>query len=193
MFTFFTIILLFLLATEWDSPYRDLAEIVFNLHVVIVQSLCNLHDLRTKIAQCCAVSLFVPFAYLKSLWSFFGPKWLSKILLCPHYQRVVPVRGLCNLPEMCLHVTGLHFFKICHSGELNKIVKATIPWIRLIIAGSPCGGRTERVSSSEGKCNWVINRANPLSISCIQWPSCTPYLKSDFLRSSGWTSEMDHF
>ena len=39
----------------------------------------------------------------------------------------MPVRGLCNLPAMCLGAMGLRFFKICHSAELNKMVEATIP------------------------------------------------------------------
>ena len=32
-----------------------------------------------------------------------------------------------DLPEMCLLAKGLPFFKICHSGELDKIVEATMP------------------------------------------------------------------
>ena len=37
------------------------------------------------------------------------------------------IRGSCDLPAMCLIATGLQFFKICHSAELNKIVGATMP------------------------------------------------------------------
>ena len=42
-----------------------------------------------------------------------------------HDQRVVPVWGPCDQPAMYLRVTVLRFLKFCHSGELNKIVKAT--------------------------------------------------------------------
>ena len=39
----------------------------------------------------------------------------------------MPVRGSHDVTAMCLRATGLRFFQICHCGELNKIVEATMP------------------------------------------------------------------
>ena len=47
VFTFFTITLQFLSATEQDSPYRPCGD-----RTETVQSSCNLQDLHTKIARC---------------------------------------------------------------------------------------------------------------------------------------------
>ena len=67
--------------------------------------------------------------------------------------------GLCDLPAICLQATGLRFFKICHSAEVNKIVDARTPvnpytdrkvslqWLH------KNGHHTGIVNSSEGKCN----------------------------------------
>ena len=39
----------------------------------------------------------------------------------------MPVRGSYYVIAMCLQATGLRFFRICHYGELNKIVEVTMP------------------------------------------------------------------
>ena len=41
---------------------------------------------------------------------FFGPKWQSKTLRCPHDHRAVPVRWSYDVTAMCLRATGLRFF-----------------------------------------------------------------------------------
>ena len=74
-----------------------------------------------------AMSLRVPYDYLKSLRSVLGPKWLSKIVQPPHDQPAVPLQVSCDLPAMCLQATILRFFKTFHSAELNKFVEATMP------------------------------------------------------------------
>ena len=51
MFAFFTTTLRFLSVTDRDSLTETLQRSYRN-HTVIMQSLCNLHGLRTKIAQC---------------------------------------------------------------------------------------------------------------------------------------------
>ena len=60
---------------------------------------------------------------------FVWAKWPSKSLSCPDNQLAVSVRCPCRdrtiLPTTCLLATGLLFFKLCNSVELNKIVEAT--------------------------------------------------------------------
>ena len=75
----------------------------------------------------CAATLLAPYDYRKSLRSFLGQKWQTKIARCPHHHRAVPVRGSYDVTAMCLRATGLLFFQICHCVELNKIVEATMP------------------------------------------------------------------
>ena len=80
VFTFFTSTLQFLLATERDSPYRDLAESVTETSVIIMQTLIPV--------RCpCGFPTMISRAYDH----VFGPND-SKILRCPHNQRVVPIR-----------------------------------------------------------------------------------------------------
>ena len=38
-----------------------------------------------------------------------------------------PYNDRAMLRTACLRATGLPFFKVCHSAELNKIVEATAP------------------------------------------------------------------
>ena len=83
-------------------------------------------SLAQKSHDACLMSLRVPYDYLKSLRSFFGPKGLSKMVRCLHNQGAMPVRGLCDLPAMYLRATGLCLFKNLSSAELNKIVEATM-------------------------------------------------------------------
>ena len=116
----------FLSATEQGSPYRDLAEIVHvrtpHSHSAIFTSVQKSHDAP-------AMSMRVPYDYLKSLQSFLGPKWLSKFLWCPHDQRAVCVRDhAISLGCTCIYrLQACDFFKICQSAELNKIKEATMP------------------------------------------------------------------
>ena len=87
-----------------------------------------------------------------------GPKWLYKILRCPHDQLAVPVQWSCDASyDMS---TGLQFFKNGHGAELNKIVEARMPVNPFNDRRpSPCGGFMERwfgnhtgiVNSCEGK------------------------------------------
>ena len=51
----------------------------------------------------------------------------GKIVRCPHAHGAVPVRESYDVTAMCLRATGLRFFQICNSAELNKIVEATMP------------------------------------------------------------------
>ena len=69
VFKFFTITFRFLSVSDWDSPHRDLAEIVrkqHSHHVIFMTSAQKSHDAR-------AMSLQAPYDYLKSLQSFLGP------------------------------------------------------------------------------------------------------------------------
>ena len=50
----------------------------------------------------------------------------DKIVRCPDDHRTVFVRGSYDVSAMCLRATGLRFFQICHCGEINKIVEATM-------------------------------------------------------------------
>ena len=122
VFTVFMVTLLFLSETERDGPYRDIAKIVWKPHshrVIFTTSAQKSRDIR-------AMSLQVPYDYLRSLRSFLTPKCQSRILQCPQDQSAIPVRGSCDLLAMFLWATGLRFFKMCHSAELNKIVQATM-------------------------------------------------------------------
>ena len=49
------------------------------------------------------------------------------MIICPHDQRALPLRGSCDQTVMYLRATDLRFFQICHSAELGKIVEATMP------------------------------------------------------------------
>ena len=57
---------------------------------------------------------------------------------------MVPVWVLCDLPAMCVHATGLRFFKIVHCAEFNKIVEAMMP-------GNPYDGRRVSLWWAHGK------------------------------------------
>ena len=74
-----------------------------------------------------AATLRAPFDYRKSVRSFLGQKWQTKIVRCPHDHRAVPVRRSYDVTAMCLRARGLRFFQICHCAELNRIVEATMP------------------------------------------------------------------
>ena len=83
VFTFFTITLRFLSATERDCSYRDLAEIARKPHsLVIVLSSCNFHDLRIKIARCLR-TLFGQNDHLKSRFD------LTISVRCPYRDRAI--------------------------------------------------------------------------------------------------------
>ena len=105
VFTFFTIILQFLSATDSDSPCRDLAEIVRKPHgnQTFRSSEQKQHDTH-------ATSLWTPRDYLRSLRSCFGTKGQCKIVCCPYDQRAVPIQGSCNLPAKCLQACDFSKF-----------------------------------------------------------------------------------
>ena len=102
------------------KPYRNLAEIVrkpHSLRVIFTTSAQKSYDAR-------AMSLPVPYNYLKSLPSFLGPNDYRKScvvltisLQCPYGI----MRSTCDMS------TGFQFFKICHRAELNTNVEATMP------------------------------------------------------------------
>ena len=106
----------FLSVAVQGSPYRDFAEIVRKPHshsTIFTISVQKSHGAPV-------MSMWAPYDYLKSLRSFLGSIWLSKILWCPHDQRAVPERGSCDQPAMYLRATDLQFFKMCHSADLTK-------------------------------------------------------------------------
>ena len=117
VFTFTTIPLQFILATEWDSPYRDLVEIVGIRHshcVIFTTSAQKSHDAHTT-------SLWVPYDYLKSLRSSFWPNDYLKSIV----DLTISVQ--CSYRDHAIYVsTGLRFIQISYSAELNKIVEATM-------------------------------------------------------------------
>ena len=153
-FTLFTTTLWFLLATDRDKtlqrPCGDCTE--------TTRSSCSHHVIFTPSAQKSHDASAMSYDYLESLRLFFGPKWLSKTMCCPHNQRVMSVRGSCDLSAMTLWPTSLRFFKICHSEELSKIMEATMslnPYHdRTVSLRRPHRkGYLDIANSSEGKCN----------------------------------------
>ena len=139
-----------------QRPCGDRAKNVqssYSHRVIFTTSAQKSYDAR-------AISLRIPYDYLKSLDQFLGPND-SKIVRPPHDQHEVPVRVLCDLPVMCLRATILQFFKT-YSAELNKIIEATMPMDlyddRKVSVRWPHGkGDLDIVWASEGKCNRGIN------------------------------------
>ena len=100
--TFVMITLRVLLATDQESPLRDLVEIVWKAH-------SHLHCFRTKTYDASSMSLLDPYDYHKSLRSLFLHKGLSKSLRCLTISMCAhtgSMRSTCDVSMGC----GLAFF-----------------------------------------------------------------------------------
>ena len=83
--------------------------------------------------------------------------------IVPIYNPGSSLRSVCGarsgvVPSTCNVSTGLRFFKICQSAELNKIVEATMPMnlyddSRVSLPWRHRKGDLDIVNSTEGKCN----------------------------------------
>ena len=79
------------------------------------QSLCKLHDLRIEITGCSCYVLAGSLRLSQIPTTIFGPNYYLKSCVV----LAISVRWPYRDPAMCLRATGLQFFKICHSVELN--------------------------------------------------------------------------
>ena len=69
----------------------------------------DVHTILWALQRHRTATLRAPYDYRKSVRSFFGPRWQSKTLRCPHDHRAVPVRGSYDVTAMCLR--AYEFFK----------------------------------------------------------------------------------
>ena len=81
----------------WRQTGQNLTETLWRSYgnrTVIMQSLCNVHDLCIEIMQC-TCNVLAGSLRISQMPTII--KLLSKILCCPHYQCALPVRESCNV------------------------------------------------------------------------------------------------